>query len=237
VIVYAAVDLRGGRVVQLVGGRPEDERIALADPVAVARDWVDRGFRALHVVDLDAALGTGDNRAAVDAILDAVDATVQVGGGVRDGTAVRRLLGAGATRVVVGTRAIEDADWLAGVAGEHPGRIVVAADARDGRLTTRGWTVDADLDALSFLAGLDGLPLGGVLVTDVTREGRMTGIDVTRFAALARATRHPLTAAGGIAGLHDLHALAAAGAAGAVLGMSLYTGAIAAGDVAREFGR
>lgn len=234
-IAYPAIDLRHGRVVQLVGGRPEEERISLPDPVAVARQWVDAGFRALHLVDLDAALGDPPNPRLIGTILETAGIPVQVGGGVRDDDDAARLLDAGATRVIVGTRAVEDRPWLERLAARWPGRIVVAADLKDGWIVTRGWTTGTDLDAERFVADLDPLPLAGVLVTDVGREGRLVGPDTDRFAALARATRHPLQAAGGIKKIDDLRALAAIGAAGAVLGMSLYTGAIEPRAAAREF--
>ena len=236
-IAYPAVDLRGGRVVQLVGGRPEDERVSLPDPVAVARRWVADGFRALHVVDLDAALGSGSNRDAIFAILEQVDVPVQVGGGVRDDESADTLLKAGAARVIVGTRAVEDHAWLETLAARWPGRIVVAADIRDGIVVTRGWTEGTGLEATNFLERLDPLPLGGILVTDVSREGRMQGADADRFAALAAATRHPLLASGGIRDIHDLHELARRGVAGAVLGMALYTGALDPRATATEFSR
>jgi phosphoribosylformimino-5-aminoimidazole carboxamide ribotide isomerase len=235
-IAYAAVDLRAGRVVQLVGGRPDSERVSLPDPAAVARRWVDDGFAALHVVDLDAALGHGDNAAAIDAILSAAgDVPVQVGGGVRTTQRAELLLAAGATRVVVGTRAVEERDWLEQLASCFPDRIVVAADVRGDDIVVRGWTASTGRPAAAFLAGLAGIPLGAALVTDVLREGRMVGADVGRFADLVRAASHPLIASGGIAGADDLAALAEAGAAGAVLGMALYTGALDARGIAEAY--
>lgn len=234
-IVWAALDLRAGRVVQLVGGRPDQERVSLPDPVAVARRWVDAGFEALHVVDLDAALGTGDNRALIAQVLAAVAVPVQVGGGLRDDAGVDAMLAAGAARAIVGTRAVEDPAWLRAAALRHPGRLVVAADVRDGMVVTRGWTRQGAVAGEAFLAGLDDIDLAGILVTDVTREGALGGIDEALFRTLVGATGHPLLAAGGIAGIADLHALRTAGVAGAVLGMSLYTGAITAEAVAREF--
>jgi phosphoribosylformimino-5-aminoimidazole carboxamide ribotide isomerase len=226
--VYAAVDVRGGGAVQLVGGRPADERIRLPDPAVVARQWVDAGFRALHVVDLDAALGEGDNAPVIAAIASAVHgrATLQVGGGVRDGAAVNRALVAGADRVVVGTRGVEDRAWLEAVTAAHPGRIVLAADVAGGVVLSRGWTESTGREAAAFLAGLERLDLGAVLVTDVDREGREAGVDLALFRRLLAATQHPLIAAGGIASAVDLAALADLGAAGAVLGMALYSGRI-----------
>jgi phosphoribosylformimino-5-aminoimidazole carboxamide ribotide isomerase len=236
VIAYAAIDLRGGRVVQLVGGRPEDERVSLPDPVAVALDWRDCGFVALHVVDLDAALGTGDNSTAIrDVIAAGGGVPVQVGGGVRSVERAETLFTAGAARVVVGTRAIEDPAWLDELAGRWPGRVVVAADFRGDDVVIRGWTTGAGLAVEGLLATLSRLPLAGVLVTDVSREGSMAGIDIGRFKRLVAATPLPLVASGGIADAADLAALDQVGVAGAVIGMALYTGALDARAVARDY--
>lgn len=239
-IAYPAIDLRGGRVVQLVGGRPGTERVSLADPVAVAGRWIRAGFRRLHVVDLDAALGTGSNRDAIDAILQIPKVRVQVGGGIRDDETAAELLEAGAAHVIVGTRAIEDPEWLEQLAALHPARVILAADVRGPGLAdevvTRGWTAGAGIGIGRLLSRITPLSLAGVLVTDVGREGRMLGINSARFGDLARATRHPLLASGGIGGMEDLRALHRAGAAGAVLGMALYTARLDGLQVAREFG-
>jgi phosphoribosylformimino-5-aminoimidazole carboxamide ribotide isomerase len=236
VIAVAAVDLREGRAVQLVGGRFEEERVGLPDAAVVAREWEEAGFPALHVIDLDAALGRGDNRRTIEAIVGSAKVPVQVGGGVRDDDAADSLLFLGAARIIVGTRAVEDRDWLEALCARHPDRVVVAADLRNGEVVTRGWTEGTGVDGERFVASLDDLPLAGVLVTDVSREGRMIGADAERFAGLVRATRHPLQAAGGIGGIEDLRSLEAAGVSATVLGMALYTGAVEPGEVVREFG-
>ena len=225
-IVYAAIDLRGGRVVQLVGGRPDNERLSLPDPVGVARDFVDRGFAALHVVDLDGALAEGSNDAQVAAIIDAVRLPVQVGGGIRSREAVAGWLRAGAEKVIIGTRAIEDAEWLAEIAGEFPGRVLVAADVRDEVIVTHGWTRSSGLPVGDFLKRVAALPLAGLLVTDVGREGQLAGIDTRLFARLVRKSTLPIIAAGGVSKPQDLRRLDDAGVAGAVVGTALYTGAI-----------
>jgi phosphoribosylformimino-5-aminoimidazole carboxamide ribotide isomerase len=235
-IAYAAIDLRGGRVVQLVGGEPDRERVSLPDAAAVARHWVACGFAALHVVDLDAALGSGGNEGAVEAIIEVAGTVpVQVGGGVCSVSRAAALLDAGAARIVVGTRAVEDRSWLAELTSRWPGRVVLAADTRGDEVVVRGWTAGAGMSAEELLAELGGVPLAGVLVTDVTREGRMTGADTPLFARLAALSPHPLLASGGVAAASDLASLAEAGAAGAVLGMALYTGALDAHAVAREY--
>ena len=236
-IAYPALDLRGGRAVQLVGGLPTRTEVDLPDPLAVARRWVEAGFAALHVVDLDAALGSGSNRDAIASIVAGSGVRVQLGGGLRRTADVEWALGIGADRAIVGTRAVRDRAWLERIAADHPGRIVVAADCRAGELVTHGWQQDAGGKVADFVAGLAGLPLAGVLVTDVGREGRMVGADAALFASLVEIAAQPLIAAGGIAVHEDLDALAAAGVAGAVLGMALYTGALDAATTAREHSR
>jgi phosphoribosylformimino-5-aminoimidazole carboxamide ribotide isomerase len=237
--IWAAIDLRGGEAVQLVGGDPSEEPVRLPDPAAVAERWLDAGFRHLHVVDLDAALGDGRNDEAVAAIAAVVRerreagrgvALLQVGGGLRDDDAVARALELGAHRCMVGTRAVEDRPWLQAAAERWPERIVVAADVRDREVVTHGWTEGTAHHAHGFVASLDPLPLAGVLVTDVGREGQQEGADDGLFRDLAGATRHPVMAAGGVTTRGDLAALAAAGVAGAVLGMALYTGRLDPAD-------
>ena len=235
-IAVPAVDLRGGRCVQLVGGRPTDERVSLPDPAAVALRWWDMGFSRLHVVDLDAALGAGDNAGPVADVLAASPADAQVGGGVRTDERFEALLAIGASRVVVGTRAVDDRAWLERLAFKHPRKMVVAADVRDGTVLRKGWTEASALEVGPFLDALADLPLGGVLCTDVAREGRMEGIDLKGVCAVLTASPHPMQVSGGITSLDDLSALADAGAAAAVLGMALYTGRLDAEVVARTYG-
>jgi phosphoribosylformimino-5-aminoimidazole carboxamide ribotide isomerase len=235
-IAAPAVDLRGGRCVQLVGGRVEDERISLADPVAVAERWWEVGFGTLHVVDLDAALGTGSNARLVAEIVRATRALVQVGGGLRDEADVDAVLTQGAERVVVGTRAVDDPRWLERLALARPGRVIVAADVRGGRVLRKGWTEPSALSIEDLLARTDGLPLAGVLCTDVAREGRMEGIDAATVSRAVAASPHPTWISGGITSLIELEVLDAVGAAGAVLGMSLYTGRLDATQVAAAYG-
>ena len=235
-IAVPAVDLRGGRCVQLVGGRPEEEKVSLPMPSNVALKWWDTGFKQLHVVDLDAALGQGDNNALVGEVVVASPADTQVGGGVRDEDRAGFLFAVGATRVVVGTRAVDDPDWLAQLVRRFPGKIVVAADVRDGVVLRKGWTEASRLRVDAFLDALAELDLAGVLCTDVEREGRMQGIDLPEMKAVIDASRHPVQVSGGITSMDDLKALADAGAASAVLGMALYTGRLDPVRVADQYG-
>lgn len=234
-IAVPAVDVREGACVQLVGGAYESERVRLDDPPAVARGWAACGFARLHAVDLDAATGRGRNAAVLRALVRAAGVPVSVGGGVRDDASLAAWLDAGAATVVAGTRAVEDRDWLASAAARHPGRLVVAADVRGRTVVTRGWAAGGGPDVLAFAASLAGLPLAGLLVTAVHREGRLRGPDVPLVRDVAAVTALPVIASGGIATMDDLVRLQEAGAAQAVLGMALYTGALDARAVAREF--
>lgn len=231
--VIPAVDLRDGMCVQLVGGDYAAEAVRLADPLAVGTRWRQEGFGELHVVDLDAATGRGANTAIVEALarLDGVE--VQVGGGVRDAAQVRQLLAAGAVRVVVGTRALLEPEWLAQLAVEFPARVLLAADVRGAQLTTHGWTRVLPLALVDALSMWDALPLAGLLVTSVQLEGRMQGPDVAMLEQVRSGTRHAVYASGGIGSVSDLERLEGIGMDATIVGMALYTGAIEAAAAAR----
>jgi phosphoribosylformimino-5-aminoimidazole carboxamide ribotide isomerase len=235
-IAIPAVDLRAGVCVQLVGGSYDRERVRLENPAEVARSWTRYGFRRLHVVDLDAATGRGANVGIVREILHETPAEVQVGGGIRGSDQIEELLADGASRIVVGTRALEEPEWLAEIAEDFPGQVIVAADVRDRRLVTRGWARTLPADVLDFVEELNGLPLGGLLVTAVHREGQMQGVDLPLMEDVAEASPFPVLASGGVASVRDLRALAHREIAGVVIGMALYTGALDPWEVAGEFG-
>ncbi|NCW44719.1 MAG: 1-(5-phosphoribosyl)-5-[(5-phosphoribosylamino)methylideneamino]imidazole-4-carboxamide isomerase [Gemmatimonadaceae bacterium] len=235
-IAIPAVDLRGGKCVQLVGGDYDAEKIRLDDPASVARDWVREGFNRLHVVDLDAATGRGRNDEVIREILRTAGVPVQVGGGVRDESRIERLLDEGAEYVVVGTRAVEDEDWRRDMAHQFPGRLIIAADVRERYVVTKGWAETSRLNVVDFVEELSVLPLAGVLVTAVHFEGKMEGTDLPLMEDVAEASAWPVFASGGVTSLDDMRALEHRGLAGAVLGMALYTGAIDPRRLAEEFG-
>jgi phosphoribosylformimino-5-aminoimidazole carboxamide ribotide isomerase len=235
VLLIPAVDLREGACVQLVGGSYDDERVRLDDPLEVARGWARAGFRRLHVVDLDAATGRGSNAEVIRTILAEPSIEAEVGGGVRSAEHIRRLLDQGARHVVVGTRAIEEPAWLDTVASEFPRRLIVAADVSGRTVVTRGWAESAGRDVLDVLETLEALPLAGVLVTAVHREGRLEGADLTLMRELAAGSRLPLFASGGITTMDELRSLAGIGIHAAILGMAIYTGALEPRALIEEF--
>ena len=233
-IAIPALDLRGGACVQLAAGY-DDEVIRIPDPVGVAVAWRQYGFRHLHVVDLDGVARRGDNALQIQAILGATDVEVQVGGGIRSRESIRQSLSDGAQRVVIGTRALEDPDWLVEMSIDFPGCIVVAADVRDRRILSHGWTRTHPKLVLDLVEDLNGLPLAGVLVTAVHREETMRGPDLPLMEDVAEVAEFPVFASGGLGSVGDLRALADRGVAAAIIGMALYSGAMDPWAIAGEF--
>ena len=178
-LAIPAIDLRDAHCVQLVGGDYSKEAVRLDDPVGVARRWSAAGFSRLHVVDLDAATGRGENREVVLELLRAPRAAVQVGGGVREAADMERWLDEGAEWVVIGTRGVEDPDWLAEQAELAPGRLVLAADVRERQVVTRGWATTNRRTVHVLISELEGVPLGAILVTAVHKEGKALGAGST----------------------------------------------------------
>ena len=234
-IAIPAIDLREGQCVQLIGGSYQQERVRLPNPLDVAEKWLAFGFSRLHVVDLDAATGRGSNQEVIEKLLTLKSKPIQVGGGVRDEEKIKALLASGASEVVVGTRAIEDPDWLTTLARKYPQRIIVAADVRDRIVVTHGWEKTAGRDVADVIDFLNPLPLAGILVTSVLKEGRMQGTDVKLITELAKQSQLPLCASGGIGTIEDLRELAQCGLYAVILGMALYTDALDPKQVAEEF--
>ncbi|MDQ6690388.1 MAG: 1-(5-phosphoribosyl)-5-[(5-phosphoribosylamino)methylideneamino] imidazole-4-carboxamide isomerase [Gemmatimonadota bacterium] len=233
--VIPAIDLRDGACVQLVGGSYADERVRIQNPAAVAENWARLGFGRIHLVDLDAATGCGSNRKIVRAILIADGTKIQCGGGVRDFDTIGELLAAGASEVVLGTRAIEDRAWLEGVVRAYPNRIIVAADTKGRQLVTRGWLKTESRNVIDFIDELGSLKLAAVLVTAVEREGRMEGPDLSLMGDLALRSKLPIQASGGISSLDDIRRLDELGVHAAIVGMALYTGALDPETIIEDF--
>jgi phosphoribosylformimino-5-aminoimidazole carboxamide ribotide isomerase len=234
VIVYPAIDLRGGRCVRLVQGDYARETVYGDDPIAVARRWAAAGARWLHVVDLDGARAGAPMQAAiVGKICAAVGIPVQVGGGLRDEAAVRTVLDAGAARAIVGTIAVREPDRCAALCRAFPGRIVVGIDARDGLVRVTGWLEGSEVDAVTLARRVAAQGAAAVVYTDIARDGTGRGPDLEGTRAVARAAGVPVIASGGVGALADVRAvatLAADGVAGVIIGRALYTGAVALAD-------
>jgi phosphoribosylformimino-5-aminoimidazole carboxamide ribotide isomerase len=224
VIVIPAIDVRGGRAVRLVRGRPRDETVYDQDPVAVAGRFAASGASWLHVVDLDAAFGEGHNREAIRQLVVSCGVPVQVGGGLRSMGAIEEALAAGAARVVVGTAAVDPA-FVREAVGRFGDRIVVALDVDDELVRVRGWTAEGGrIDQL--LPVLDEAGAPRFLVTAVGRDGTLEGPDLSLYERLSALTERPILASGGVRTADDLRALAATGVEGAVVGKALYEGAL-----------
>ncbi len=223
-----AIDLLDGKVVRLHKGRYDEVTVYADDPAEMARRFADEGARWLHVVDLDGARdGAPVNVAAVEAILGATGLRVQVGGGIRAAETAERWLGAGASRVVVGTAAVKSPAWVRAMCAGAPSAVVVAIDARDGEVAVEGWLEGTGRPAMALATEIDGWEPGpwGFLYTNIDRDGTREGPDVEGTASMSRAVGATVIASGGIGSLAHLEALSRAGVSAAVCGRALYAGA------------
>jgi phosphoribosylformimino-5-aminoimidazole carboxamide ribotide isomerase len=228
--LYPAIDLRAGRCVRLQQGDFAAETVYDDDPVAVARAFAAAGAPWIHVVDLDAArTGEPANLAVVENIAESVPCAVQVGGGVRTAAAADALFLAGATRVVVGTAAVETPELVDDLCRRHPGAVAVGLDARGREVAVRGWTEGSGIDLVDLALRFEDSGVGALVVTEIGRDGTMVGPDVDQLAAVLAATGVPVVASGGVGDLADLLALAAVEVegrelAGAIVGRAIYEG-------------
>ncbi len=225
-IIYPAVDIRGGRAVRLHQGDFAREVVFFDSPLEAARGWVDQGAQWLHVVDLDGARsGSPMNRAAIAAI-SGLSIRVQLGGGLRSMSEIESALAGGANRVVLGTAAVEDPELFSSACGQFPGRIAVGIDARDGIVATRGWRRNAGTDAIELALFCERQGAAAIIYTDIDRDGMLGGINTARLAEVSGGVDIPVVASGGVAALADVTSAAEAGAAGLIIGRALYDGRI-----------
>jgi phosphoribosylformimino-5-aminoimidazole carboxamide ribotide isomerase len=226
VILYPAIDIRGGKAVRLLQGDYARETTYDADPVDAATRWADEGAEFLHVVDLDGAkTGSPQNLEAVERIAAKVDCPIQVGGGLRDSKAVASVLDAGAERVVIGTAALRDPDFLAEAIDAHGERVVVSVDARDGNVAVAGWTETEERDVADAVAELGARGVARFLCTAIEVDGTMEGPALGELRRISAATDARVIASGGVGTLSDLEALARESAQnieGAIVGRALY---------------
>lgn len=229
-ILYPAIDLKEGRCVRLLQGDMARATVFNDDPADQAATFARQGFPWLHIVDLDGAFaGHPINAGAVRDILARVDVPVQLGGGIRDMRTVESWLAGGVARVIIGTAAVRDPDFVREAARLHPGRIAVGIDAKAGRVAVEGWAQTASVTAEELGRRYEGAGVAAIIYTDISRDGVLTGLNVPMTLALARAVQIPVIASGGLASLADVQRLLepdCAGLGGAITGRALYDGRI-----------
>jgi phosphoribosylformimino-5-aminoimidazole carboxamide ribotide isomerase len=225
-VVIPAIDVFGGRCVRLVKGDYEHPTVYSENPLEVVAEFEEAGAERLHVVDLDAARGTANNSTVIKSILRRHNLKVQVAGGIRSSAAVDAWLDAGAHAVVMGTAAVREPRLLERCTRQHPGQILAALDVRDDKAAVSGWTETEPLMIGALLARWDRLPLAGVILTCIDRDGTLGGPDLETLARVRGMTGLPIQYSGGISSVDDLQKVAAAGAHAVILGKALYEGRI-----------
>lgn len=228
-ILYPAIDLKDGACVRLYKGDMTQATVFNDSPAAQARAFADAGCAWLHLVDLNGAFaGAPVNGEAVRAILEETDIPAQLGGGIRDMTTIELWLTRGIRRVILGTVAVENPALVREAAAAFPGQVAVGLDARNGKVATRGWADETDIDLIPLAQSFEDAGVAAIIYTDINRDGAMQGPNVAATAELAHAVSIPVIASGGVSSLDDLRALKASGAPlnGAISGRALYDGAI-----------
>lgn len=234
--ILPSIDLRDGKVVRLAQGDYERQTVYATDPLAVAGEFVSAGARWIHMVDLDAArTGKRTNAEAIRSVCAGVPAAVELGGGIRDEDGIAAALALGVSRAVIGSAALKDWAWFERLlgSGRLAGKIVLALDARDGRLAVHGWTEQADQTVTEIAERAAELPLAAIVYTDIERDGMLTGPDLDTTAELIAATGKPVIASGGIRGLGDVSACKEIGCAGVIVGRAYYERRIDLADACR----
>lgn len=225
--VFPAIDLRGGRVVRLEEGR--DDRLTAYgdDPVAVAKEFVEAGAEAIHLVDLDAAFRDGNNRALIKEIVAAVDVPVQVGGGVRENHHVEELLEYGVRHVIIGSAAVNNPDWVGELAKIHGDKIIVGLDAKHGEVRTHGWVEGSGVKVTDLAQKMVQRGVQRIIYTDISRDGMLGGPDIDGAADIARQTGLEVVISGGVSRAQDIQKSAATGeekVVGVIVGKAIYEG-------------
>jgi phosphoribosylformimino-5-aminoimidazole carboxamide ribotide isomerase len=228
VILYPAIDLKEGQVVRLRQGDMDQATVYGVDPAGTGLGFEEAGFQWLHVVDLDGAFaGASVNLNAVEAVLDCVSIPVQLGGGIRDMEAVDAWLQRGVSRLILGTAAVRNPDFVKEAARNHPGKIAVGVDAREGRVAVEGWAELSELTSLDLAKRFEDAGVAAIIYTDISRDGLLKGLDFDGTRALAEALSIPVIASGGLASIDDVKRLLQpenSAIAGAITGRALYDG-------------
>ncbi len=226
--VIPAIDLKDGLCVRLQQGRKDAVTVYSNDPAATARKWESSGARVLHVVDLDGAFtGIQKNLESILKIRRTVKMMIEVGGGIRDIIAADRLLSAGIDRIIIGTSAIEDSNFVVEACNRFPGRVFVGIDAKDGKVAVRGWKSVSSIDAKELAKRVETVGVAGIIYTDIARDGMLTGPNVAAQQEMVNTVNIPVIASGGIATIDDIgNLLTIKGLWGAITGKAIYSGSL-----------
>jgi phosphoribosylformimino-5-aminoimidazole carboxamide ribotide isomerase len=234
-LVIPAIDLRGGKCVRLRQGDYGQETVFGDDPVSMACRWVDEGAAFLHLVDLDGAKeGRPVNTAAIEGIVKKSGVPCQLGGGLRDEAGIRQAFDLGIRRVILGTKAVRDPEWLAEMATLFPEQVVLGLDAKNGKVATDGWLDVSELSVLDLARKHDRLPLAAIVYTDIAKDGMMSGPNFDATEALAKVSRHAVIASGGVTTTEDVLELRSRGIGACILGRTIYEGNIKLSDLLRR---
>ena len=229
-IIYPAIDIRGGRCVRLTEGRFDAETVFADDPAEMALKWAGLGAEFLHLVDLDGALaGEGKNVPVIQRILKSVSIPVQLGGGIRNLETIEKLLELGVTRLILGSAAVKNPELVAEACKKYPGHIAVGIDAKNGEVAIEGWGQGSGVAATELAKKMASFGVETIIYTDISRDGMLSGVNVESTAALARACGVPIIASGGVASLDDIRRVKAVegdGVQGCIIGKAIYTGAV-----------
>jgi phosphoribosylformimino-5-aminoimidazole carboxamide ribotide isomerase len=226
-LIYPAIDLLNGRCVRLRQGDYSRETVFADDPAAVARRWVELGADRLHVVDLDGAkAGKPVNGRVIRKIVEAAAVPVQLGGGLRNEEHLAAAFDTGVRWAVLGTRALQDPEWVGTVASRYPGQIVLGLDAKDGFIATDGWLEVSRVKAVDLAKRVADAPLAAIVYTDIATDGMMTGPNYDALSELRGAVKLPVIASGGISTMEHVRQLVEAGTYGCIIGRALYEGSL-----------
>ena len=229
-IIYPAIDIRGGRCVRLTEGRFDAETVFADDPAEMALKWAGMGAEFLHLVDLDGALaGEGKNVPVIERILQSVNIPVQLGGGIRNLETIEKLLALGVTRLILGSAAVKNPQLVEEACKKYPGHIAVGIDAKNGDVAIEGWGKGSGVAATELAKQMAAYGVETIIYTDISRDGMLSGVNVEATAALARACGVPIIASGGVASIEDIRrvkAVEADGVQGCIIGKAIYTGAV-----------
>ena len=225
-IVIPAVDVLDHKVVQLVGGIPGSQQIVMDDPFEVAMDWVKKGAPYLHLVDLDAAFGKPDNSEVFCRIIREAGVPCEVGGGIRSEEQIAKYVEAGAERIVVGTKAVTDTEWLKEMANRFPNKLMLGLDVKDGKIAIKGWQESAPISLDNMFSIISQIPVVAVLNTDINVEGQQNGVNKENVTSFCAKCPKMVIISGGVTTQEDARIAAKAGAGGVVVGMALYKNTI-----------